>query len=142
MPNRAKTILDAVVAKLTGLATTGANVKASRAYNVPATPALTVFMGEEQEVSQSEAKVRKAREIKILIHVAEKEDLVDDKILQIEAEIWAALTADYTQGLSFVYETSFQSTSPFELEQGGKVSGQAEQTWIIYYSHSPTSMEA
>jgi len=142
MANRVQGILDAFVTNLTGLTTTTTNVKATRSYNVASTPALTVMLGREQLIEWNPAKVRKSREISILIHVAESEELVDDKILQIEAEIWAALTADTSQGLGYVYDTVFVESTQIETEQGGKVSGQVQQSWEVHYTHSPTSMEA
>ena len=142
MPNRAKSILDAVVGKLTGLGTTGANVKASRAYAVSVTPALTIRMGSEEIEEYNPARVRKAREIIIVIHVADKETSVDSTILQIEAEIWAALAADVKQGLAYVTDTSFLKSEEVEVEPGAKVSGQVEQTWLVQYSHSNLSTEA
>jgi hypothetical protein len=144
MPSRTIAIFDALIANLTGLPTTAGNVKKSRAYSVndSLSSALTVRIGGETILEWNAAKVRKAREFRIVIHAAAAESAIDDIVQQIEAEIWAALNADVTQGIAYVEDTEFSGSAEIEIEPGARATARLEHTWTVHYTHSTTSMES
>ena len=144
MPSRVTTVMDALLGVLTGLATTGSRVKKTRAYSVPESQvnALTLRLGGEVTAEELPTTYIKARDIEVVIHVQGKETEIDGTVAQIEAEIWAAIQADVTLGLTFVQNTEFIGTEPVDHEAGQLATAILEQTWRVYYSHAVTSMES
>jgi len=143
MTHRAETIMTTIVNGLTGLATTGQRVYRGRFDNIPALPALSVFMGRESQVeTQSFNVMRRELEVEIQITVQGLYNL-ETSINQIRAEVYAALMADVTQGRSFIINTTWrEDTAPeFSPEQDQGIA-RVVMTWAILYSHSLTSAES
>lgn len=143
MPSRAISAFDALVTTVTGLTTTADRVRKSRVYLLPDSQsnALSIRAGGETVVEWNSATVHKSREFTISIHVAAKEAEIDDIVLKIESEIWAAIQADVTLGQNFIMDTEFVSSNEIEHEPGAKTTALVEQTWAVQYVHSITSME-
>jgi len=145
MTNRAETIMDTVASTLTGLATTGSNVTRGRVYPIESSglPALSVFQGAETIVDeQNLSAVTRELTVNIAIHAKPASGL-DTQINQVRAEIYAALMADYTQGLGYVLNTQWREDDPPEYsddQENG--SARAVSTWSILYRHSYSSVEA
>lgn len=97
MPHKAKTLLNAVAAAVTGLATTGANVEKTRGYPKASAPALTVRMGSIDPTQElSNAFIDNNVDIETLYHVSGSALDLDDQILDIDEEVYAAIMADRT----------------------------------------------
>ena len=97
-----RTLRAQVVATVTGLATTGANVFASRVYDIPAgsLPALNVTLGPESlddDFSANQGNDCYRVEIQIDVH-ARANSAVDDAVDAVLDEVRAVLDADSTLG--------------------------------------------
>lgn len=95
--HKAKTLLNSLVTVLTGLATTGPNVEKTRGYPKSDTPAISVRMAiidPDKEISN--AFLDSHIDIEIIYHVSGSDTDLDDQILDIDAEVYAAIMADRT----------------------------------------------
>ena len=122
--HRAEQIMDAVVAKLTGLATTGANVTRGRVYNIErqAIPHLSIYRGENRPVADADQNMAfsdwvLAVNIEAVVKSATSQ--IDEVLAQIEKEVTIALKADRTQGLEFVLDTMEAGSSEPALDGDG-----------------------
>ena len=91
-------IRDALVALLTGLATTGSRVHSARVNAVPETPALSVFVDEEEielAVVTDPLQLSRAVNVRVECHSALIDGL-DDKLDQMALEVEQAVAADPT----------------------------------------------
>ena len=137
--HKAIQVLDAVVTLLTGLATTGANIKKSRAYAVQTTPAITVGLGAETVRQFLPAFIDRELNIEIDIHVKATETTLDNSIQQVRKEIFIALMADPKIGLDFVIEIEPVSTAEAVINSDSEYpTALVSETWRVIYRHSIT----
>ncbi|WP_444922688.1 hypothetical protein ACJJH9_00255 (plasmid) [Microbulbifer sp. DLAB2-AF] len=143
MAHVSQQLLDAVTAAITGLATTGTNVEQTRVYAREPVPALSVRLGERRQVSTHSNSVSNAeQDIHIDLYVAGRAEDLDNKMLQIDSEIHAALMADFSLGLSFVLDCDAQGLSEPDTANAGRAKAVATSTWRYRIRHSTTSLES
>ena len=146
--HRAEQILQAVVANVTGLATTGNNVTRARAtpQAAGALPALAVYQGPDVPLDadlQSVQYLDVEFTVYIDILVATATQQVDTLLNQIRVEIARALWADYQQGLSFVIEMREGSADePMLVGEGELPAASMRTAWIFKYRRSRTDPSA
>ncbi len=143
--HRRETILQTVLTLLTGLATTGSNVKRARAYKPDVLPALSIAQGPDV-LSPEHAylgDIMRQLTVRIAAHVQDTTNL-ETELNQISAEVYAALTADRSLGLDYVFDLNIESDSDPEIE-GGETQqpvGRLVMEYNLIYEHSDTSAEA
>ena len=101
MAHARKQIRDAIVAKLTGLTTTGSKVYASRVWPMGSDklPGLIVYtVKEAAEITTMGAVRNSYRQLEVAIDIYAKGSGVDDTVDQIAQEIKTALNTDQTLG--------------------------------------------
>ena len=101
MAHARKQIRDAIVAKLTGLTTTGSKVYASRVWPMGSDklPGLIVYtVKESAEITTMGAVRNSYRQLEVAIDIYAKGSGVDDTVDQIAQEIKTALNTDQTLG--------------------------------------------
>ena len=145
--HRAEQIADAVVTKLTGLTTTGANCFRARVHELPESslPALCVYVG--NDVPRSDGGSSSFRfidgDLTIMVEAVVKSSSgMDSTLLQIRKEATIALQADVTQGLAFVIDTQEGPSSIDLAGEGDKPVGRLRMDWIIRYRRSRTDPSA
>jgi len=144
MAHRAKDIIDAIKTVLTGLNTTGQDVKVSRAFPSGTFPNLTIYPG-QNTIRQNLSNAIMIRElvVRVAIQVNGNPDLLDDQILQIEAEIWRAIMADTTLGLNFIDDIDPLGLGEPDLSNGDEVpTAVVESSWRVVYRHSVSDPES
>jgi len=145
MTHRAETILSTIETLLTGLATTGSNITRARAWPLSsdALPAITVFKSDDirsEEDSVDDFLVR-SLEVNISIHVRETTNL-ETELNQIAAEIFAAMAADKTLGLEYVFNAFLIGDSEPIIEATQNVPlATMVSGWLISYQHTNESAE-
>lgn len=142
--HRRESILQALLTTLTGLTTTGTNVKRARAYAVPSSPAITISQGADVLLEDWEmASIGRRLSVDITAHVQVTTNLETD-LNQISAEVYAAMTADRTQGLAYVFDTNIEAESAPDIGGGDteKPVARIIMTYALDYEHSDTSAEA
>lgn len=145
--HRAEQIADALVTKVTGLATTGANVFRGRVHEIPeaSLPALCVYVG--SDVPRSDGGSSSYRyidgDLTVMVEaVAKASTGVDSTLIQIRKEVTIALQADVTQGLAFVMNTE-EGPATIDLNgDGDKPVGRMRMDWSIRYRRSRTDPSA
>lgn len=145
MTARAETIMAAVTTAVTGLATTGTNVTRARAWPVNSTlPALDVAQGINNVIDDDWALDSIGRELNFIITARCKATTNIETILnQISAEVYAALAANRTLGLAYVYDLNLAGDTAPEIEaEQDEPTGSMSMTWTVLYEHSETSLEA
>jgi len=145
MTHRAEDIMVAVLAKVTGLATTGANVSRGRSQPVETVPALTLEQGEDSipDGINNLAVVDRALSVRVIAYVKSNTQF-DTALNLIREEVYAALMSDRTQGLSNIV----LDTYPMGDDEP-EISGDAEKNigrqvinFEIHYRHSLTNAGA
>ena len=142
--HRAESIMQAVTTKVTGLATTGARVFRGRVRTIETAPALTVEMGADNvdEDRSSYPRIRRELNIKITAHIKNNTD-PDSDLNTIREEVYNALMADRTQGLSYVIDTESIGDDEPELSgESEKITGSQLMNFVVKYSHSWTDAGA
>lgn len=138
----AERIMDAVVAAVTGLVTTGANVHRARAYPVQVAdvPALLVWQGEDS--AQTELlgdAVTSLLNVHIDAVAREPADQIDTTLNLIREEVTVALMADYTLGLAYVEGIMERDAEePAIVGEGDAPAAQMRMNWDVTYQHSRT----
>lgn len=136
MAHVCKLLVDAVTDAVTGLPTTGYNVRQSRIYAHDRAPALAIRLGDRRTIGiRSNAFVDVEQDIHIDISVAGSSDDIDDRILSIDAEIYRALMNDPLLGMSFVLDVNNQGLSEPVLEMAEKPKAVATSTWRYQLRH-------
>ncbi len=102
--HRANQILQAVKTRLTGLATTGANIYQSRAYAIENLPAINIRYAGDQPLTTNNQTQDSKLNINVEIFTKKQESQLDAELLQIRKEIQIAIMADPTLGLPFVID--------------------------------------
>ena len=143
---RAEQIVVAVLAKVTGLTTTGTRVVRGRVYAIETTPALTVAQGSDTPIEArtgSSVYLDSELDITITAHVKSSSTQIDTFLNLIRKEVYIALMADVTQGLSFVYLTEPKGASAPTLSgDADKPTAVMDMTFTFRYRHSYTDASA
>lgn len=145
--HRAEQIADAIVVKLTGLATTGTNCFRGRVHELPdsSLPALCVYVG--ADVPRSDGGSSSYRyidgDLTVMVEAVVKASSgVDSTLIQIRKEVTIALQADVTQGLAFVMNTE-EGAATIDLNgDGDKPVGRLRMDWTFRYRRSRTDPSA
>lgn len=142
MTHRAESILAAVTTTVTDLTTTGSNVVRGLVYPRDVDYALSVDMGPEIPIKEPNASYQDCYlEVQITAYVKDTGG-VDTALNKIEAEVYAAMMADYTQGLDYVQNTQWMGRESPNREAMEKKSAIQTTVYRIYYRHSYTSAES
>jgi len=137
--HKAEHIMQAVVAAVTGLATTGSNVSRGRVQpqEVETYNALSVYMGPDTPLVDELQNWTITDSILIVIidiMVKTNNVQIDTQLNQIRQELTVALFTDYTQGLDFILELEEGQTQQPELEGEGSLTSASMRTlWEFKY---------
>lgn len=142
----AESILSAIETKLTGLATTGANIVRGRVYPVETTPALSVYMGADSVNGEFGATnlgfIDRTLEVIIRSHVKVTSTL-DTDLNKIRAEVYAAMVADHTLGLQYVLNAWLEvDNQPSISADSEQPTASQDMVYKVHYRHSYASAEA
>lgn len=141
--HRAESVMAAVVTKVTGLTTTGANV-----YRGKSTPiaegvnnALRVYMGEDTMLGEySHSLMDWELTVYVESFARSPTAQIDTQLNLIREQVTIALQADYTQGLGYVITTTEGDADEPELSaEGAQAMGTQRLTWKIHYRRSRTN---
>ena len=141
MTHKVATLIEAVADTLTGLATTGTNVEKSRGYAISATPAISVRLASVSPANElTNAFLDNSVDIETVFHVSGAELDLDNQVLQIDAEVYAALMADRTQG-GAVIDTDPELLSVDSTADQETPTAIGVRKWRFFLRHSITSAE-
>lgn len=144
--HRAEQIMAAVVTRLTGLATTGANVSRGRLYPLDQAKAyaLTVSMGAASPAAEPNLAFQDvALDVLVTKHVKDASNQVDTMLNQIGLEVYQAMMSDRTLGLSFVQDVIWSGDTEPEMDgEGNRPTARQETTFSVRYRHSLTDPSA
>lgn len=145
MTHRAETILNTVETLLTGLATTGSQVTRGRVWPVDAFPAISIFKGADRRDELDDILdefLTRVLTINIEIHTTATGN-PETQLNQVAAEVFAALAADKTLGLAYVFNTLLEADDePIIDDSQDTPVASMISTWNINYQHSLTSAES
>jgi len=146
MTHRAESILQTLQTTLTGLTSTGQQVARGRVFNVDTAslPALSIQMGPEQQLGDAQSFNRVTRELLVSVEIHARATAgLEAALNQIKAEVYAAIMADHTLGLSYVVQAEWREDSaPDFSDEFEQATARVYSTWAIFYQHSLTSAEA
>ena len=137
-------IMGALVTKLTGLTTTGANVFRLRLYPQESAnlPSLNLLQGDE-EIIEDETYDFIDRVLTVTVEARVKSGTVqlDQTLNLIAKEVTVALAADITQGVTGLIKSEEGGTSQPEIAAGDEAGDTGtnkpvalmEMTWLFYY---------
>ena len=138
--HKAEQILDAVVANLTGLATTGDNIKRGRVAPLDdaKTAAISVYTGPDVPVNDSGwHEIQSVLTVYVDCHAKSNDEQIDQILNRIREEITVAMWADYQQGLSFIEGMNEDDAEAPDIDgEGGYVTGRMRTTWIFTYTRN------
>ena len=145
--HRAEQIMDAFETILTGLTTTGTNVKRDRVYNWTTTPAISIFQGDDIPLPYEDRNYSiddYQLSISIEMHVDESNDTpVSQTLNQIRKEVIIAIQADPYLGLSsFVIDTEEGTAYRPTIEHIDKVTATQVMDFTVKYRRSRTDPSA
>lgn len=139
--HRAELIMDAVVAAVTGLTTTGSNVYRARAYpiEVDDLPAIVVIQGADTIGFEllSDLRVSKLR-VNLDAIAREPTAQLGATLNKIREEITVALMADYKLGLDYVDGCFEQGAEEPVLDSGDAPTGRLRSVWEVTYERART----
>lgn len=143
MTHRAESILDAVETALTGLTTTGSNVTRGRVWPIDTLPALTIAKGVDQAHDDDESLETLIREMTVSVVCSiQQSGNPETNLNAIAAEVYAALRADPTLGLAYVYDTSLIGDDEIETDDTQDIRvARMVSTWRVVYDHSKADAE-
>lgn len=142
--HKAITVLDNLVKVLTNLNTTGSRVERTRGYPKAETPAISVRLADLDPINEiSNAFIDSAMVVETLYHVSESEDDrdLDQQILNIDAEVWAAIMADRTLSGS-VIDTDPERLTPQPEADKEIPTAVGVRRWRFHIRHSNIDAEA
>ena len=142
--HRAESIMSAVETAITGLTTTGARVVRARVRTVETAPALSLEQGADDVNPELSNYPKIARElnVKIISHVKDN-DTADSDLNLIREEVYSAMMADRTLGLSYVVDTDLIGDDEPEFTgDADQVSGRQQMNFVVKYRHSWTDAGA
>lgn len=145
--HRAETIMQTVQTLLTGLATTGASVQRSRIFPSLTLPALTIAQGDNNGLAQAGIdgdendidSVTRSLQVNITAHIAEATTM-ETTLNQVATEVFAALMADRTLGLAYVFDVVLLQDDEPDISKSPTVS--QRMSYAVVYEHSNTSTES
>ena len=142
--HRAESILAAFATTLTGLSTTGANVVRGRVWAVEFFPSLTVYKQADAASENQEVLDMLARELSVSVEIhINATGNPETPLNQIAAEIYAAINADVTLGLAYVFDCEFIGDDAPEIEPAQDLPvARMVSNWVVIYDHSKSSAEA
>ena len=143
MTHRAESIIVAVLATVTGLVTTGANVNRGRTSKraVTVANALDVNLGGDEFI-QDLSQTLQDWELTVTIDSYTKSPTaqIDTQLNKIREEVTVALNANYTQGLAYVLNTAEGDAGAPEVSgEGEQASGGQRMAWKFRYRRSRTN---
>lgn len=135
-------IRDRIIADVTGLATTGANVYDSKLYNIlqGELPALAVYtQNETSEISTIAPNVTLDRELEVIIECyAEANQNIENTLDTIASEVENSLGTDLT--LNNLCITQFLSSTDIDFtSEGEKPLGICKLTYNVRYMNTVTN---
>lgn len=142
--HRAEQVIQAAVAALTGLPTTGANVFDDRdddedALQPDELPGLVVSQGDDERLTEYSHDVADWRlEINVDIVVAETGPSARAPLNAIRNEITPALAADHTLGLAFVQNVEEIGALAPDRAAADRTAGRMRMVWAATYRRSRT----
>lgn len=140
--HRAESILIAIEAAVTGLASTGASVLRGYGVQLPALPGLVVRMGADAQLQNfSAAQVARRLEVAVEINVEQAADS-DSQLNQVRAEVYAALMAAPQLGLGFVSDTRHIVDDEPEQKDLAQPIVRQVMLFQVDYQHSYQSAES
>lgn len=135
--HRAEDIVSAVLTKVTGLTTTGANAFRGRTYEIPETsvPCVCVYQGGDFPLTNTSPWKFIDSELSIVVEAIVKDSSVqaETTLNQIRFEVARALQQDVTQGLSYVMNTTEGSASITLDGSTNEVVGRMRMEWVVLY---------
>jgi len=138
--HKALTVINKVVLLLTGLETTGNRVEKTRGYPKAVTPAMSVRLATLDPVRELSNTVLDSFEDLETIYHVEGSDL-DDQILTIDAEVFAAIMGDRTL-TGEALDTDPQALTVESNADKELPSAMAIRRWRFHIRHSSTSATA
>jgi len=139
--HRAESVLVAITAAVTGLASTGVNVQRGYGEQLPGLPGLTVQMGGDDAKTNNIAQVD--RSITVIIEASVKaQETTDTTLNQIRAEVYAAIMAAPNLGLWFVLDTELAIDEAPEQKNNEIPLVKQVMQYRVFYRHSYTTAEA
>lgn len=139
--HKVEQILDAIIPLVTGLTTTGANVKRGRVspHQDSLTAALAVYQGPDNTTEFNWPSVYSDLSVYIDIHAKDSSEQIDQVLNRIRKEINVAVMAVDRLGLSFVKDVNEEGASEPELSgDGNKPTAVMRVTYKIEYNRSVT----
>ena len=128
-------IRDAIVARITGLTTTGASVFKSRVFPIDDSPlpALVVYTNDEENTNASMGYPRlQQRQVEVFVEgYAKSTGQVDDLLDTIAKEVETAISADITLGGKC--RDCYITHTALQLQDGDKNVGVVRMTWLAFY---------
>lgn len=121
--HRRETVMTTLKAAITGLTTVGANVFRQREYDQPVTvlPSYNLQQGDEEVLTGDEDVYSFSdRDLAVVIEMRTRGTSQPETSLnQIDQEAMAAILADRTLGLAWVFDTVEQTTTAVETDVSG-----------------------
>lgn len=140
--HKAITVLNNLVDVLMNLDTTGTRVERTRGYPKAETPAISVRLADIDPINEiSNSLIDSAMIVETLYHVSGSDDDLDNQILNIDAEVWAAIMADRTMGGS-VIDTDPERLTPQSESDKEIPTAVGVRRWRFHIRHSNISAEA
>ena len=137
-----------ILATLTGLTTTGANVFRGRVYALEDTevPALTIYQGADTPLGDygpnNFSVMDMELAVRVTAHVKSASTQVETLLNTIRSEVHTAMMADYRLGLSYVQTTIPDGAAePDESGIGEQPTATMNMNWLIRYRSDVTSLE-
>lgn len=145
--HRAEQIVARTVVTVTGLTTTGMRVYRGRVYPLQTAnlPGLCVFQGQDRPQSDTSSYnfIDSDLTVYIDIYVKSAASQVDTLLNQIRKELVIALSANYTQGLSFVIDTVEGDADEPDLNgDSDQPTARLRTSWIFRYRRSRSDPSA
>jgi len=143
MTHRAESILDAMTTAVTGLATTGTNVERGRVWPVATLPALTVAKGADIASDGEDILPTLVREMTVSItaHITQLGN-PETALHAIAAELFAAIRANPTLGLAYVFDCELIGDDAPEISDSHDLPVAAMvSNWRVLYEHSKSDAE-
>lgn len=144
MTHRSESILEAVKARLTGLATTASRVERARVWPVEECPAISIERGDDLPTETGRRFSFQDRSIDVSVTAYVKSVGNYETLLhQVAAEVYESLFSDTTQGLAYVLDTHWLGDArPESSAETETRTATMLMTYRITYRHSITSTEA
>jgi len=144
MTHRAETVLDALTTELSGLTTTGTRVARGRVWPREDYPALSIYKGADVASDDEDVIDTIVRELTFNVVIQVKQTGNPETHLNaIAAEVFAALAANPTLGVDWIFDVEFVEDEEPEIEDAQDMPVASMVTiWKVFYEHSETNAEA